>query len=382
MRDVMSIGMIFFLIVFLAIFIWMIFYVGRRLYQFLKYLKPNVPWYSFTIVYLIMVATLFIDFMSLTSKGAYVVAWIGAHWMGIFMYFLLFFVIADIVLLLMRLLKKDVVTENMRFIFRLSAVVVALLLCSYGFYNAMQIKEVAYDVKLSDAGDAKGLKIVLISDVHLGAVKSENRLEEIVQKINAKNPDIVAIAGDLFNDDYTSLKNTERAKELFRSIEAKYGVYASLGNHDSGKTFKQMVQFMKDCNMKLLNDEYVVIDNRLVLIGRVDSSPIRGFDGLVRKSIEPLFNQLDSSLPVIVMDHNPENVGQYGENVDLILSGHTHKGQVFPANLVTKMMYEVDYGHGYLGENRPQIVVSSGVGTWGMPMRVATNNEIVTITIR
>ena len=226
------------------------------------------------------------------------------------------------------------------------------------------------------------MKIVLISDLHLGAVNSEKRLENIVKNINNLEPDIVCIAGDIFNDDYYALQNPEKAIGLLKSITATYGVYGSLGNHDSGKTFDEMINFLKQSHIKLLNDTYVIIDGRLALFGRVDPSPIGGFGELKRKEITESIASLDPKLPVVVMDHTPSNIEQYGENVDLVLAGHTHKGQIFPGSLITNAVFVVDYGHYQKDTVSPHVIVTSGVGTWGMPMRVGSNNEIVSINLR
>lgn len=225
------------------------------------------------------------------------------------------------------------------------------------------------------------MNIILISDLHLGAVHSEKRLKTIVEKINQLEPDIVCIAGDLFNDDYYAIQDPEAAIGLFQRIKSKYGVFACLGNHDSGKTFDQMMSFLQRSNITLLNDEYVIIDERLILFGRVDSAPIGGFGGLKRKDITEQIASLDANLPVVVMDHTPNRLEEYRKEIDLVLSGHTHKGQIFPGNLITKAVFEVDYGHSQKDAASPHIIVTSGAGTWGMPMRVGTTNEIVKIRL-
>jgi hypothetical protein len=114
----------------------------------------------------------------------------------------------------------------------------------------------------------------------------------------------------------------------------------------------------------------------------VDPSPIGGFNGLKRQDVSHLLKEIDSSMPTIVLDHTPSNLEQYSNDVDLILSGHTHRGQIFPGSLITNLVFEVDYGHFQKNADSPQIIVTSGVGTWGMPMRVGTNNEIVEIYIK
>ncbi|RUS50874.1 serine/threonine protein phosphatase, partial [Kurthia sp. 3B1D] len=195
-------------------------------------------------------------------------------------------------------------------------------------------------------------------------------------------PDFILIPGDFFNDDFTAIQDPKRVSDLFKQLKATYGVYGTLGNHDGGKTFSQMVQLLEESNITLLNDEYVVIDDKLALVGRVDPSPIGGFNGLKRQDVSHLLKEIDSSMPTIVLDHTPSNLEQYSNDVDLILSGHTHRGQIFPGSLITNLVFEVDYGHFQKNADSPQIIVTSGVGTWGMPMRVGTNNEIVEIYIK
>jgi hypothetical protein len=171
---------------------------------------------------------------------------------------------------------------------------------------------------------------------------------------------------------------------LFKSIEATYGVYACLGNHDGGRTFNQMANFLEASNIRLLNDEYVIIDERLALFGRIDSSPIGGFGELKRRDISDIISSVGATLPVIVLDHSPSNIKEYGKEVDLILSGHTHGGQVFPANInfLRNAMFGVGYGHYQRDAYSPQIIVTSGISTWGPPMRLGTLNEIVSIILR
>jgi hypothetical protein len=253
----------------------------------------------------------------------------------------------------------------------------------YGIYHANQLTQVHYTVQTQEAKKPANMKIVLISDLHLGAIHSERRLEPLVNIINQMEPDLVAIAGDLFDDNnFDAIQDPERAITLLQQIKSTYGVYASLGNHDSGRNFDSMMEFLERSNIKLLTDDYEVIDNRLVLIGRVDPSPIGGFGDLKRQDISDLIDTLDPNLPVVVMDHTPSNLNEYDERVDLILSGHTHKGQIFPAGLVTNMIFEVDYGYYQRDASSPHVIVTSGAGTWGMPMRVGTNNEVVSIWMK
>ena len=227
----------------------------------------------------------------------------------------------------------------------MSVVLCTIVTCIWGFINVQRVHHVSYDIQIQSQTDISGLNIVMFSDLHLGSVGSEDRLDKIVDEINHLEPDILCIAGDFFDTEFSSIQNPEKAIQTLRKIRTTYGVYACLGNHDAGKTFPQMTDFIEKANIQLLNDEAVVIDERLVLVGRVDGSPIGGYGTLQRKDFTQILTPEMKNLPVVVLDHNPANINEYGEDADLILCGHTHKGQLFPANLITKVMYTVDYGY-------------------------------------
>lgn len=357
------------------------YYVGYRLFRWLLLLFPNLHGFVFSIIYSFLALTLILGFIPFPGVFKHIANWIGSYWMGFFIYFFLFFVLLDIVFIVLRLLNVQI-TPVFNFYGGLTVLLFTIGFVSYGLYHANQIKHVSYSVSFHEKTSASGMKIVLISDLHLGAVNSENRLEKIVDEVNRLKPDLVCIPGDLFNDYFGSIQDPKKAIRTLKKLKATYGVYASLGNHDAGKTFSQMLDFLKQSDITLLNDEYSVIGDRLILVGRLDPNPIGGYGELARRDIGDLFEEMDPDLPVVVMDHTPINLDEYGEKVDLILSGHTHKGQVFPGNLITKRVFEVDYGYYRRNENSPHVIVTSGVGTWGMPMRVGTNNEIVSIHIQ
>ena len=360
------------------------FYIGRRIFQWLSLLFPNINGTIYAGIYIFFASSLIIEYLPLPSIIKGILRWIGAHWMGIFVYLLILFLVSDLVILLGSIVKiiPNPMPQNIRFYAGLVAILLTTGLVSYGIYNANQIKYASYDIQTKETTFSANMKIVLIADLHLGAVNSEKRLESIVQGINNLEPDIVCIAGDIFNDDFNALRNPDEAIDLLKSIKATYGVYACLGNHDGGNTFNEMISFLEQSNIKLLNDEYVIIDERLVLFGRVDPSPIGGFGELKRKDITEIIASLDTNMPVVVMDHSPSNIEQYGGEVDLVIAGHTHRGQIFPFNLITNAIFVVDYGHYQKDADSPHVIVTSGVGTWGMPMRVGTNSEIVSILLR
>jgi len=348
-------------------------YMARRVWQFLSHFFPKLPFWVLIVLFALLVLVLALGFsrsmlpLPGTAKRALGIA--NACWMGVFVYLLLFFLLADAAYLLTRLVRPVD-----RIFFLAGALVLTASVCGYGFFHAADLKQKDYDITVPGAED---MTLVLISDVHLGAVGSEKRLPEIVERINALEPDLVCIAGDFFDSDFSAIRDPEAAAAAMKTLRAPYGVWAVLGNHDAGSTAAQMRNFLDRCGIQLLNDEYAVLDGKLILAGKTDRSPIGGFGGLTGSELE----LGDVDLPVIVMDHNPAHIGRYGPEADLILCGHTHKGQIFPGSLITGRMYTVDYGYYRADEHSPQVIVSSGVGTWGMPMRVGSDCEIVKINI-
>ena len=359
------------------------YYIGRRIFHWLQLLYPSINATIFTVIYVCLALSIILTMSPLPTAIKGFMNWLGSHMMGIFVYLLLCLLITDLAILFGSLIKviPNPVPPSIHFFSTLIALLLTASFVSYGIYHANQVYTVSYEVKLKKPA-AAGMKIVLISDLHLGAAQSEKRLERVVKKVNALKPDLVCIAGDMFNNDYSAIQDPDRAIALLKSIKTKYGVYSSLGNHDAGKSFAQMLQLLKRSNIKLLNDEHVIIDQRLALFGRVDASPIGDFGGIKRKEISDQIASLDANLPIVVMDHRPDKINQYDEKTDLILSGHTHKGQIFPFGFVTKSIFTVDYGHYQKDPNSPHVIVTSGAGTWGMPMRVGTNNEVVSIQLQ
>ena len=378
------VGIIFGVTIMLAIYGGGNYYIARRLYQWLNLIFLHVNVKIYTAIYIFVALSMIFGFLPLPSVVKSITNWIGAYWMGIFVYLLMFFFIADLVILLGSLAKiiPAPVPQNVRFCAGVIVILLTAVTIGYGIYNANQVKHVSYDIVLKENAVQSELKIVLISDLHLGGVNSEKNLVRVIQEINKMEPDIVCIAGDIFNDDFNAVRNPDEAINLFRSINAAHGVYACLGNHDGGRTLNRMIHFLEESNIKLLNDEYVIIDERLALFGRLDSSPIGGFGELRRQDISEAIASVGANMPVIVMEHNPAHIKEYGGEVDLILAAHTHRGQIFPGSLFTNAMFVVDYGYYQKDAGSPHVIVTSGAGTWGMPLRIGTSNEIVSITLR
>lgn len=355
-------------------------YLSHRVYQGLHHFVPQISrgWIImfFAAMTLVMIFGFVRSMLPLSAALRNMLGTVSSYWMGIFVYLLLFMLLADGLCMVLKFFFPI-----SHFLSVAAAVVLALATSVYGVWHANDLQHVTYDIFLSDSAHTKDTRLVLISDLHLGAVGSEKRLESIVQEINAQQPDIVCIAGDFFDNDFGAIRSPEKAMHTLKNLQATHGIYVCPGNHDSGQTVPEMLRFWEACNIRLLADEYVVIDDRLILAGRRDPSPIGGFDGSKRAELETILAGSPEELPVVVMDHNPASASSYGSNVSLVLSGHTHKGQIFPGSLFTGKMYDVDHGYWRKDSLSPHVIVSSGVGTWGMPMRVGTDSEIVTVNL-
>lgn len=318
-----------------------------------------------------------VSMIPLDFKGKHIFNYVGAYYTGFFLYLfmsLIFFYIIE------KLLKIVGVSQNIRTITVSLSIIIAFITFSYGVYNANRIKTVHYDIKL-DKNLKSPIKIAVISDLHFGAVNSNNAFKKTAEVIKKEKPDLILIPGDIFNDNYSLIQKREELIEIFRSLKPRMGIYASIGNHDGTENFNDNLQFLKDANVKLLTESYEE-NGELCLVGRVDPHPINSIGENKRKDTKDFLNTVESNLPIIVLDHNPQEVLNYGEKVDLVVSGHTHKGQVFPGNLMTKKIYFIDYGHKTINNGKTNLVVTSGSGTWGPPIRVGSDSEVCIINLK
>jgi len=266
-----------------------------------------------------------------------------------------------------------------------------------GVYKAGDIKVNPYEVTIKKSGDKiDDLKIVMVADLHLGYNIGCEQMEKMVRLINAEKPDLVVIAGDIFDNEYEALDDPERLESILSSIDSRYGTYAVYGNHDvsekiiGGFTFNwddpekgssdEMDGFLKRCSIKLLRDEYVCIEDSFYLYGRPDYEK-PGKNIINRKSPEEIAQTLDMSKTVIVIDHEPRELQELADaGMDVDLCGHTHDGQFFPMNLTSRYI-TWENSAGLLMKGDMANIVTSGVGLFGPNIRIGTQAEICPITI-
>lgn len=217
------------------------------------------------------------------------------------------------------------------------------------------------------------LKIVAVSDIHLGYGTDKSMLKGYVERINALRPDLILIGGDLIDNSIVPLR-AERMDEELSRLKAPLGIYMVPGNHEYISGIEASIDFIRQTPITLLRDTVVMLPNGIQLVGRDDRHNNR------RQSLEELTANLDPSRPVILLDHQPYHLEQTEEaGVDLQFSGHTHHGQIWPLSILTDYLFELSYGHKQLGNSH--IYVSSGLSLWGPPFRIGTDSELVVFDI-
>ena len=353
------------------------------------------------LIYLFVVFSILIAFMAPSSGFRRFMKLLSNYWLGVLMYTIMIVGIADVLRLLLKYPLKNLNFPGRTLLFGNVGTAVVGIICVviittvsiYGVINAGNIQTTKYDISIDKkAGKLDSLNVVLIADLHLGYNIGCRQMEQMVEKINAQDPDLVVVAGDIFDNEYEALEDPDRLEKILRGIQSEYGVYACYGNHDiqekilagftfGGKEKKEssvkMDEFLEKAGITLLRDEYVLIDDSFYLYGRPDyERPGRGIDA--RKSAQEIIADMDLSLPVLVIDHEPRELQELADaGIDADLCGHTHDGQLFPGNLTIKLMWE--NACGYLKKGDMHSIVTSGVGLFGPNMRVGTKSEICDI---
>jgi predicted MPP superfamily phosphohydrolase len=369
----MKIGFIF---IAFAIFLTSISYVILRGWQAL----PSVS--SIRLIYLVVSILLFLTMLTgmifintLPQVVAKTVSFIGYSYAVIFCYLFISFLIVDFVRIInyfIRFSPEGMAGFRMWAMFVTLAITgIAMIIGNYKFNHPAIVN---LNLSTDKPNHHKVLKIVAVSDIHLGISIDKKRLQSYVKLMNEQHPDIVLLAGDVSDRSIVPLINQNMAEE-FRSIKAPLGIYAINGNHEHyAETQNATADYLKKTGIKFLHDEVCLVDSSFYIIGRDDRS------NLNRKNLKEIVNGLDEKYPKILVDHQPFNLEEAQQNgIDLQLSGHTHNGQFFPINLMVKHIYEL--GYGYLKKGKTQYYVSSGLGLWGPQYRIGTQSELVVINL-
>ncbi|KMT22561.1 metallophosphoesterase [Clostridium cylindrosporum] len=379
-----NIKVILVILAFLSLFIIVNRYIGKRVaigLQSIRLLNTKVFWIIFWIIaFSYIIANLLKAF--LPSFISNLLLYVGSYYIAILAYLILIFPIIDIVKFLNSrfnfLPKGNQFSSILNLSITIFIIVFIGVLLSYGTWSGRSSYVKNYDIKLSkDLKDNK-LKVVLLSDIHLGSYIGKERLKTMVNEVNTIKPDVVLIAGDLI-DSYLQPFIDDNLAEGLGKIKSRYGTYLALGNHDfMTNKVDQLTNELESNGVKVLRDEFNLINDSFYIVGRDDVSVSRY--GNKRKDLSTILKNVDKTKPIIVIDHTPKDLKEpYNEKIDLQVSGHTHRGQFAPFNLVTSKIFELDYG--YMKKDSFNAVISSGYGTWGPPIRIGSRSEIVQINL-
>ena len=379
--------MILFLIIVLSVHALVNFYIFMRGWQALEGV-PGIKPYYIAVFSVLFISYILGRILMSAAPGALssVMMWIGSFWLAFMLYFFLLIVLLDLVRVFNHWFHfyPGFITLNYAKV-KLITLVVSVLLISavvlIGYLNALRprVKKVEISIP-KNAGKLKELRIALVSDIHLGTIVGRNRLSYIVERINEMKPDIVLLAGDVVDEDIDPVIRLNLG-EMLRALRSKYGTYAVPGNHEYIGGAERSIAYLEAHGVKVLRDATTHIDSSFLLVGRDDKDRRRVSGTGSRADLGQLLYQENLSQPVILLDHQPFHLEQAVEaGVDLQLSGHTHAGQIWPLNYITRGLFEVD--HGYLQKGNSQFYVSNGAGTWGPPIRLGNSPEIVELIVK
>lgn len=310
--------------------------------------------------------------------------WIGTFWLAFMVYLFLQFLLLDLFSAVSHLFDfvPDFIFSNPDKTKEITGIIViSITVCIVvaGYINTWFPVVRKYELTINKpGGKLDKLHIVAFSDVHLGTTIEKRHTRIIVDKVNLLKPDIILIPGDIIDEDIAPVLKADVGK-ILKQLQSKYGVYAVTGNHEYIGGIRKAKRYLSEHKVELLNDKAELIDNSFYVAGREDLT-MNQFTGIKRKALNEIIGGLDKSKPIILLDHQPFRLEQAEQNgVDLQLSGHTHHGQLWPFNYITRMVFEIS--RGYKKKGNTHYYVSGGVGGWGPPIRTVNRPEIVSINL-
>lgn len=355
---------------------------------------------GFLLVYLIFATSILTGFLiKRPEKLRRALKNMGNYFLGIFLYALMPVCLLEILGIIARTwLRWKWVTDTRTLIVSgILCMALVIGLSIYGVYNAKKIRVTSYHTRMEKKITGMNeMKIVLIADLHLGYNSGEKQVRKIVEEINRQKPDLVCVAGDLFDNEFEAVKDPEKIEAIFREIKSTYGVYGCWGNHDvnepilAGFTFdsgsgehlldERMDQCAEKSGIIMLNDEIQSVDGKFYIVGRKDVARAKKIEG-GRKNPQELLQSLDHTKPIFVIDHQPKELQELADaGADFDLCGHTHGGQMFPGNFAVDVGWE--NACGCLKKGKMYNIVTSGAGIWGPNMRIGSKSEICVIHVQ
>lgn len=365
----MIIIVIIFMLFLLFLFIMMSFYYYKLIKRFISFMNKEklLKKYKKLFILLSIIFTL-LSFIVFNMIGIF------------FMHFLFISLLVDLIYLC---LKRFIKNKKIVSIYKSSLIpfLLTIIVLLYGVFNIKNIVETNYTI-YTDKEIGEELEILFIADSHYGDVFKKKELNKVKKRLDNVDADIVIIGGDVV-DEATSKEDMEYIFSVFGDIKNKYGIYYVYGNHDrqlySNKprySEMELINTIKKNNINILDDSYIAFKDNFVIAGRDDFS-------VGRSSLKEVLKDVSKDDYLIMVDHQPLNYDENVENdVDLIVSGHTHGGQIFPVELFIKLLHTADLSYGYKDYKGLDAIVTSGLVGWGYPIRTSHHSEYVVINIK
>ncbi|HUT44088.1 MAG TPA: metallophosphoesterase [Desulfobacterales bacterium] len=374
-------------IIFLTVFLSL--YSGLHLYGFLSVKRALAPGPKVNVALILFMALMifapiiirFLERNDLVSPARFF-AYIGYIWMGLLFLFFSFAVALDVYRLILEATQKAFNADFSRFsLSKAQCFFIPLFLSvgitTFGFFEALNIRTERVIIRTDTITRKIGrLKIVQISDVHLGLIVGEHRLRRIIKQIRAEKPDILVSTGDLVDG---QMNNLSGLVGMIRDIPTKYGKYAVTGNHEFHAGLQDALKVTRNAGFRVLRGEALNIPGVINIAG-VDDSAGKRYGLKPNVSEKVLLSKLPRKYFTLLLKHRPQLNETEGGLFDLQLSGHTHKGQIFPFSLIVKLFYPNFSGLVSL-DNNSYLYVSRGTGTWGPPVRFLCPPEVTVIEL-
>jgi predicted MPP superfamily phosphohydrolase len=377
------VGFIVFLLAFLSL------YSGLHLYGLLKVKRALTLGPGATVALIVFMAIMIfapilvrvLERMGFEALARFL-AYIGYSWMGLLFLFFSAAVLLDFYRLFLSVGKIILPTDlsflslSPRYCF-LIPFFLSILITVYGSFEALGIRQEHISLRTSKIPPEVGrIRIVQISDVHLGLIVGNTRLEKIIRKINAANPDILVSTGDLVDGQADNLAGLA---DMLQNTTTKYGKFAITGNHEFYAGLAHSIDFTEKAGFKVLRGQGATVAGLLNIAG-VDDEAGKPYGLMKQVSEKEMLSKLPRNRFTVFLKHRPVLDEEARGFFDLQLSGHTHKGQIFPFTLITKFYYPNQAGLMALEKNT-HLYVSKGTGTWGPPIRFLAPPEVTVIDL-
>lgn len=382
----MSTIFIAFITIFFLVFFTLNYYVFRRARQALVLYPKTKKYFSwgFWVLPTSLIAGRILEnwFINIFSAA---LIWVGSIWLGALTYFVLFCAVLDFFRLIIKIFKINLpwltLDEKRKFKLGIVVVIFVSLITIGGSINAFfpVTRTIDIDIPKKSLSKNHTVRMIVASDIHLGTLVGKRRFNKLVETINNIKPDVVIFPGDIVDEDILPVIKEDMGASLSQ-IKPPLGFFGITGNHEYIGGVESSVEYLSSHGIRILRDEAILVGDSFYLVGREDLS-LESMGGKTRKTLDELFAEVPENAPVVLLDHQPfrlKSVAEFGK-VDLQISGHTHRGQIWPFNYIVEIIYEIAYGYGKIGDT--QFYVSNGYGTWGPPLRVGNRPEIVVINL-